>query len=188
MAKRRRKRSNGPPPNNGADFLIGEAGPLIYSYPMPPAKSRGQLIPRPEWTAIESGTELAPAEQAATSARTKAPANLPLIPASEEVATLPRAAREAFAARCAARVAPLREGVISPEGTAALILAAATTATPVRRQLLCIRRDFDRLKLLAQQNNWTDDTPVSLDIFGPMWPKRATPDWAKGPPATTNPE
>ena len=183
MAKRRRKRSNGPPPNNGADFLIGEAGPLIYSYPMPPAKSRGQLIPRPEWTAIDPGTELAPAEQTVTSACAKAPTSLPLIPASEEAATLPRTAREAFAARCAARVARLRAGAAAPEAAAALILAAATTATPIRRQLLCIRRDLDRLKLLAKQNNWTDDTVIPADVFGPMWPESVAPDWAKDPPA-----
>lgn len=69
----------------------------------------------------------------------------PLVPALEEVAKLPRLARMAFAARCAARVAPLRPGVSAPEAAAVLILAAATSATPVRKQLLCIRRDFDRL-------------------------------------------
>jgi hypothetical protein len=139
--------------------------------PMPPAKSRGQLIPRPDWQTGATG----PAAPKATRARA-------LVPASEEVARLPRSAREAFAARCAARVARLRPGATTPEAAAALILAAATVETPIRRQLLCIRRDFDRLVTLAKKHNWTDDTPVPPDVFGPMWPEGLTPQWENEPP------
>ncbi|MBP3960312.1 hypothetical protein J8F10_34220 [Gemmata sp. G18] len=179
MKRRNRKNQRVVPQSGAESFHEGEAGPLIYSYPMPPAKSRGQLIPRPEWTLLEPGAELTPVEQGAVTSSE----NRPLVPASEEVASLPRTAREAFAARCAARVARLRAGAAAPEAAAALILAAATTATPIRRQLLCIRRDLDRLKLLAKQNKWTDDTVIPPDVFGPMWPESVAPDWAKDPPA-----
>jgi len=107
------------------------------------------------------------------------------VPASEEVAKLPHAAREAFAARCAARVARLRPNASTPEAAAALILAAATVETPIHRQLLCIRRDFDRLVYLAKKRRWTDDTPVPPEVFGPMWPNNLAPDWAKEPSATS---
>jgi hypothetical protein len=155
-------------PQAGGEALHeGEAGPLIYTYPMPPVKSRGHLMP------LVDRTESPTVDQA--------PANRPLVPASEEVARLPRAARDAFAARCAARVARLRPGATTPEAAAALLLAAATVETPIRRQLLCIRRDFDRLVYLAKKHDWTDDTPVPPDAFGPMWPGALAPDWAKEP-------
>ena len=165
---KRRKSLNGPPPVSAADFIPdGECGPPIYHTPMPPTKSylrwngpRLELVDPP------------PAAEVAT----------PLVPASEEVAKLPRGAREAFAARCAARVARLRPDATTPEAVAALILAAATVATPVRRQLLCVRRDFDRVARLAAKHAWTDDTPVPPDAFGPMWPDGLTPEWAQEPP------
>lgn len=153
------------PQPGGEAFHEGEAGPLIYSMPMPPVKSRGRLIPvGDEREGIPRGDRS-------------------LVPASEEVAKLPRGAREAFALRCATRVARLRANATSPEAAAALILAAATVETPIRKQLLCIRRDFDRLVTLAKKHAWTDDTPVPPETFGPMWPKNLTPDWAKERPS-----
>jgi hypothetical protein len=166
MSKHRKQK--GPPPVSDADYFEGEVGPPTYHVPVPPAKSRGRLLPG-------GGVELLPL----TSEELRE--SRPLVPASEEVAKLPRVAREAFAARCASRVARLREGATSPEAAAALILAAATTETPIRRLLLCIRRDFDRLMYLAKKHNWTDDTPVPPDVFGPLWPKNLIPDWAKEP-------
>ena len=67
----------------------------------------------------------------------------------------------------------------TPEAVAALILAAATVKTPIREQLLSVRADFDVLVNLAKKHNWTDDTEVSQDVFGPMWPEGLTPDWAQ---------
>jgi hypothetical protein len=107
----------------------------------------------------------------------------PLVPASEEVARLPRGARTAFAARCAERVARLRPGADTPEAAAALILAVATVDAPIRRQLLCLRRDFDRLMFLAKKHGWTDDTDVPPTVFGPLWPAGIAPRWAEEPPA-----
>lgn len=159
------------PQPGGEHAYEGEAGPLIYSYPMPPVKSRGRLLHGGIVQLIDAAV---PEVENATR---------PLVPSSEEVAALPRLAREAFAARCAARAAPLRAGATSPEAVAALLLAAATVATPVRRQLLCVRRDFARLARLAKENAWADDTPVPADAFGPLWPNGLTPGWAKEPPA-----
>src|SRR5512134_3815122 len=141
MSQPNKRRKRVVPQPGGELFHEGEAGPLVYSYPMPPVKSRGQLVPL-------SGEASEPPVAEPPPAR-------PLVPASEEVAKLPRAAREAFAARCAARVARLRAGVTSPEAVAATLLAAATVGTPIRRQLLCLRRDFDRLVFLANKHNWT---------------------------------
>jgi hypothetical protein len=179
------------PQPGGEGFHEGEAAPLNYAMPMPPVKSRGRLIPVQDSAPINCGepthhTPVGPAKSVPVPSETGQPAspNHPLIPASEEVAKLPRGAREAFAARCAARVACLRTGATSPEAAAALILAAATVDTPIRRQLLCIRRDYDRLFTLAKEQNWTDDTPVSPDVFGPMWPKNVTPTWVQEPSAT----
>jgi hypothetical protein len=182
MGKRRRK-SNGPPPVSEADCFEGEVGPPIYEAPMPPVKTRLRLLAGGKTEIID--TPSPPACDVATRVgQTDASCDVrPLVPASEEVAKLPRGAREAFALRCAARVARLRAGATSPEAAAALILAAATVTTPIRRQLLCIRRDFDQLVTLAKKHGWTDDTPVPPDVFGPMWPKNHTPQWAAEPPA-----
>ncbi len=171
------------PQSGGESFHQGESAPLVYSYPMPPVKSRGRLVPVDGSHVDDGGSPAVPVasgENVPHRAR-------PLVPASEDVAKLPRTAREAFVARCAARVARLRAGVTSPEAAAALILAAATVETPVRRQLLCVRRDFDRIARLVKDPHWTDDTPVPPDVFGPMWPAGRTPHWAEEPPAASPP-
>jgi hypothetical protein len=80
-----------------------------------------------------------------TSPTSRAVPSSPVVgPTADEVAKLPRAAREAFAERTA-----LREAANRPDATA-------------------IRRDFDRLVLLVHANGWTDDTPVPQDVFGPL--------------------
>src|SRR5687767_6175659 len=124
------------PQGGGESFHEGAAAPLIYTFPMPPVKSRGRLVGGSNVEVVGFIPQSSPGDVLAERART----NRPLVPASEEVAKLPRGAREAFAARCAARVAPLRPNATSPEAAAALLLAAATVETPIRRQLLCIRR------------------------------------------------
>lgn len=65
------------------------------------------------------------------------------------------------------------------------LLAAAAVESPVRRWLLCLRRDFDRILHLARKHAWTDDTPVPPDVFGPLWPKDLTPAWATEPAPPT---
>jgi hypothetical protein len=187
MSRPNRKRPNKGgkrivPQPGGESFQVGEAGPPSYHMPMPPPKTRLRLMPGGKLEVIDAGPPMSPEEWRAHCEREGILfADRPLIPASEEVARLPRAAREAFAARCAARVALLREGAASPEAAAALILAAATVGTPIRKQLLCIRRDFDRITRLAREQNWADDTPVPPVAFGPMWPAGLTPEWAREP-------
>ena len=108
----------------------------------------------------------------------------PLVPTADEVAALPRLARVAFAERCALRVKPV---LATPDVTAAeaarVLFEAATVDTPLTAQLRCIRRDFARLAKLARKEKWTDDTPVSPDVFGPLWPDGVAPHWAVEPPA-----
>jgi hypothetical protein len=82
----------------------------------------------------------------------------------------------------AARVA--NDPDVHPEETheaicriANLLLEIATVRTA--KLIGRVRRDFDRVKFVARKRNWTDDTPVSQEVFGPMWPKDLVPDWAK---------
>ena len=44
-----------------------------------------------------------------------------------------------------------------------------------------------RLKRLAREQKWTDDTPVPPDVFGPMWPEGVEPYWAVEPPPAAPP-
>jgi hypothetical protein len=171
------------PQKGGESFQGGEGGPLTYYVPMPPVKSRGRLIPSGEWQIGEAGPPMTPEEYKAYCEREGIlNEDRPLIPTSEEIAKLPGSARFAFAKRCAARIAPLASSPapmeLDPMATASFIIAAATVQTPLRRLLRCIRNDFDRLSYLARKNNWTDDTPVSQEVFGPMWPKGLGPEWA----------
>ncbi len=172
------------PQPGGESFQIGEAGLPIYHMPMPPVKSRGQLIPLGEWQIGEAGPPMTPDEYKAYCEREGIlDPDRQLIPSPEELAKLPLSARVAFARRCAARIAPLA-GVatpqeLNPQAAALFLLAASTVQTPLRRMLRCIRRDFDRLLHLARKQKWTDDTPVSSDVFGPMWPKDLVPTWAR---------
>jgi hypothetical protein len=188
VRKPRGGKSVPPLPGPGVSLPPQDAGEPVYHTPFAPAKSVVRLKPADQAVLVDAGDPLTPEQAEARRAGLGLPdPRRPLVPASEEVAELPRAAREAFSARCAARVARLRAGAATPEAAAALILAAATVSTPVRRLLLCLRRDFDRLARLAKRDGWTDDTPVPPDVFGPMWPGDLTPEWAKepssGPPA-----
>ncbi len=166
------KRRRVVPQPGGESFQLGETvGEPTFHMPMPAQATHVVPVALDTWQIGEA----APAAERGHPSR-------PLVPASEDVAKLPRGAREAFAARCAARVARLRAGATTPEAAAALILAAAAVNTPLRRHLLRIRRDFDRLAYLAKKHHWADDTPVPQDVFGPMWHPDFTPDWAKEPP------
>ena len=106
----------------------------------------------------------------------------PMLPSAEEIASLPRLARVAFAARCAARVQPLT-GRADPTGQSpdAAVAAAAVTilrVSPKPGELVLFRHDFERLRRLAKANGWTDETPVPPEVFGPLWPGRV-PKWAR---------
>lgn len=177
--------------------------------PMPPAKSRGQLIPMGDG----EGSPYRPGPGALLRKR------VPLIPTEQEVGALPGWARVAFAARCARRARPARgflpkaaggdsragestitladqtaarttggtapaeaaEAVRAAVRAADLLLKTATTDTPLTAQLRCIRRDFARLKRLAREQKWTDDTPVPPEVFGPLWPEGVAPYRAAEP-------
>ena len=44
-----------------------------------------------------------------------------------------------------------------------------------------INRDFDHLTRFAEWQRWTDDTPVSPEVFGPLWPEGSPPGWPADP-------
>jgi len=42
---------------------------------------------------------------------------------------------------------------------------------------LAIRADFERVKKLVADKGWTNETPVSSKVFGPLWPDGAPANW-----------
>lgn len=189
-----------------------------------------------------------------TSSKTS-PQRIDTLPTEEELATLPRWACVAFAARCARRVQPLFKhfwpgapekhvaaidaaittielsaiGYLGTIGAVEIARAAADNATAARAVVAgtaaaavvsagtaaaatraadsastvaaaataafrsaraaadatdartvasaAIRRDFELLKAAAEAENWTDDTPVPPEFFGPLWPHGEPEDW-----------
>jgi hypothetical protein len=162
----------GVPGLGGYTFEVIEVtGPPDYHMPMPPAKSRGPLIPGGDGQETPQGP--GPGEFLRRK-RSK----VPLVPTAEEIATLPRLAQVAFVARCALRVQPIAARAATVADVARALFEAATLDTPLTAQLRCIRRDFARLKRLARRQKWTDDTPVVPEAFGPLWPPGIAPHWA----------
>jgi hypothetical protein len=107
------------------------------------------------------------------------PKRKPVLPTASEVAALPHGARVAFAVRCAARVRPL----VPLDACGADVVGAAAVAilraAPDPRDLALFRRDFEVLKRRARGEEWTDETAVPPDVFGPMWPEGRVPTWAR---------
>ena len=148
------------PGNGGYDIEVVEVtGPPDRMMGMPPAKSRGRLIP------MGTGEDLpdrpSPVPGRGPFARRKKHSKTSLVPTWKEVKQLPRWARVAFAARCGRRVLPavryfwegasehhliaLAEGVSAAENappitgnafdSALAADAVALTANPQRRPL-----------------------------------------------------
>lgn len=177
MSQRQSAMPTRPPATGGEEFEVLELGPPVYFTPPPTPKARGGLVPAGDG----EGLPYRPAPRSAGRVRSKTP----LVPTVDEIVALPRPAQVAFAARCALRVKPVCDLVALPApDAAAIIFKTATLDTPLTAQLRCIRRDFNRLKRLAREQNWTDDTPVPPEVFGPMWPEGVAPYWAIEPPKT----
>ena len=88
------------------------------------------------------------------------------------------AAAAVFAAHGAAAAIALGYG----QGIADAVMHTATAILQVcsdPTDLLYIRRDFERFRWLAKKHGWTDDTPVSPDLVGPLWPRGRVPHWAR---------
>ena len=145
------------PPRPGGEYThISDSGPQ----PVSPGIPRVDLIP-----VGDGGPHLLLPQMLRPRKRR------PLLPDAAALAKLPRAARAAFEARCAAR-AGLASATVA-EAAVAILHAASDPA-----DLLFIRRDFSRLRVLAKQGGWTDDTLVPPDALGPLWPPGRVPEWA----------
>jgi hypothetical protein len=174
MAARRGPRPLPPPPGE-EEFEVIVLGPPVYYANPPVAKARASLIPMGEG----EGLPPRPAPGSDYQNRSK----VPLIPTKDEIAKLPRLAQVALATRCVQRVLPASTGTTALEAVDAVKRAAqslfenATTNTPLAAQLRCIRRDFARLKRLAREQKWTEDTLVPPEVFGPLWPPGIAPHW-----------
>jgi hypothetical protein len=46
--------------------------------------------------------------------------------------------------------------------------------------IAAVKRDLDVLRQSAARENWTDDTPVSPDALGPLWPEGIPERWSTG--------
>jgi hypothetical protein len=112
-------------------------------------------------------------------------------PTKEELEQLPCLAVVAFAARCARRVQPLfdvgwpRRGGAPEEHSKAVEkaitlvadFAAGAEMTAAARAAAAMRRDFDLLRAAAKDENWTDETPVRQEFFGPLWLEGGLKGW-----------
>jgi hypothetical protein len=113
------------------------------------------------------------------------------IPSPGEWKQLPASSKSAFLARLSSRVEQwiglevLKQlkAEYTPEQFAAeiaggsypflerywsILLRNARDETTFITWLRAVRQDFDRARSLVLANGWTDDTPVPLEIFGPL--------------------
>jgi hypothetical protein len=93
-------------------------------------------------------------------------------------------------AAAAAAVAAAANPNITAVDTGGGVFYISQPDLQMRGHSLCnkaIRRDFDRLVALARQDSWGDDTPVSPDVFGPMWQEGEAPTWALEAEANPSP-
>jgi hypothetical protein len=107
--------------------------------------------------------------------------------AGAAAATAARAARAAMhAADAAVRAA---DAVYDPALAVAVVAAAvdAVAARAARAAVTAaraaIRQDFEQLLSAAERDEWTYDTPVPPEFFGPLWPEGEPKGW----PTTTGP-
>jgi len=69
-----------------------------------------------------------------------------------------------------------------PTGILRIVVAAASVAEELSTDISAvIRRDFDHIARLAKWQHWTDDTPVSPEVFGPLWPEGPPAGWSADP-------
>jgi hypothetical protein len=54
---------------------------------------------------------------------------------------------------------------------------AAAGCPALRRTALAVRQDLERLLELASEQGWGDETPVSPEAFGPLWPPGTPSPW-----------
>lgn len=91
------------------------------------------------------------------------------------------AVRETVEAACFASVGLARVSDLVyrvEECAVQVVLAKATDSSDLK----CFRRDFERFAYLAEREKWTDDTPVSPEVIGKLWPTGRTPEWATQTP------
>ena len=55
--------------------------------------------------------------------------------------------------------------------------AESDTATAVAEAVTAMTRDLELLKEASRQEEWTDDTPVPPEFFGPLWPEGEPEGW-----------
>ena len=89
------------------------------------------------------------------------------------------------AADAAANAADAAANAAYAAGNAAYAAANAAYAAAREPLIVVMRRDYDLLAQAAQQQHWTDDTPVPPTFFGPLWPNGEPPAWPQ--PASAQP-
>lgn len=94
-------------------------------------------------------------------------------------------AADAAAYAGAADAADAAYAADAPEATARIAHKAATE--PAGIVASGIRRDFERLENAAEKEDWTDETPVNPEFFGPLWSKEQEVNWKKAREAYLRP-
>lgn len=111
----------------------------------------------------------------------------PFLPTVEEIGRLSKAARVAFAGRCALRVVPLVGGLLpghDSDDPATVAEVAATAGVAILRarsdprDLRVIRGDYEGLVEFVEEEDWDADRPIPLDVWS-LWPPGRTPRWAR---------
>jgi hypothetical protein len=87
-------------------------------------------------------------------------------------------ARAAFRAASAADVDPSEDLGDSTLAAAEAAESAAEAAGVLRVDILpALRNDYDSLVRQSIVRKWSDDSPVTSDVFGPLWPNGTPPGW-----------
>ncbi|HVL12719.1 MAG TPA: hypothetical protein VM529_09145 [Gemmata sp.] len=136
------------------------------------------------------GQAITVAESSATQGRTHTGTELALrdslVVAERASASSPQSPKIAVIVINAARVAAFSaKDRLSPAvenryaATAGDLATGAASVIPLAEAALRnnMRRDFDHLARLAEAYEWTDDTPVPPEVFGPLWSEGPPKGW-----------
>ena len=149
-----------------------------YQYYFPGAKIN-------DVEAVENAIAAANANAANAAAYANANANAAnAANAANDAAAKPASFAAAYAANAAAYAAYAAANAAAYADAANAANAAANAANADANadannaflgMPLIIRSDFDLLLKLSKLHNWTDKSPVTQSVFGPMWPDKRPP-------------
>lgn len=141
--------------------------------PLEDVEAVNRMIQMAEWTVAQPDADRPHARADAARARVYVAAGI----ARADVAAC--AARAAARANDAAEAAAPNAAFDAAFDAASAAVSAARAAAPGIFEVVIagIRRDFDSILRVAEDQRWTDETHVPANFFGPMWPHGEPPGW-----------